>query len=75
MSDDVHKQRMNDLESQLAFQEDIIEQLNQQVYDQSQQLTELQQHVRFLAKKLKQIQEDNSSAGVDPSHEPPPPHY
>jgi len=37
-------------------------------------MTEMQRQIRWLGKRLKQMQEQSSDSS-DPSKEPPPPHY
>ncbi len=68
------EQQMANLEMQLTFQEDTIESLNKLVTEQTQQMTEMQRQIRWLGKRLKQMQEQNSD-NSDPAKEPPPPHY
>lgn len=68
------EQQMANLEMQLTFQEDTIDSLNKLVSEQTQQMTEMQRQIRWLGKRLKQVQE-SSSADADPANEPPPPHY
>ncbi|RUO63834.1 SlyX protein [Pseudidiomarina planktonica] len=66
--------RVDDLESQLAFQEDTIESLNQLVTAQSELLTQLQKQVRALTAKHQQFQEQQNDTADTNAHEPPP-HY
>ena len=68
------EQQMANLEMQLTFQADTIESLNKLVTEQTQQMTEMQRQIRWLGKRLKQMQEQNSD-NSDPAKEPPPPHY
>ena len=68
------EQQMANLEMQLTFQEDTIDSLNKFVTEQTQQMTEMQRQIRWLGKRLKQMQEQNSD-NSDPAKEPPPPHY
>ena len=51
------EQQMANLEMQLTFQEDTIESLNKLVTEQTQQMTEMQRQIRWLGKRLKQMQE------------------
>jgi SlyX protein len=66
--------QLNNLEMQLTFQEDTINSLNKLVTEQTQQMTEMQKQIRWLGKRLTQMQE-NQSTDSDPAAEPPPPHY
>ncbi len=64
--------RLESLESQVAFQEDTIEQLNDEIttLNLNQALTKRQ--LELLAQKIKQ---EKGSAVADISEETPPPHY
>lgn len=66
-------QRINDLESQLAFQEQTIEELNILVTEQSQELSTFKRHLQLLAGRVSQMrdqQSDHSNAADEK-----PPHY
>ena len=67
--------RIEQLESQLTFQEDTIESLNQLVTRQNRELTDIHERLRWLGRKLSQLQTNDNSPDSDPSQEPPPPHY
>ena len=69
---DLLQNRIDDLESQLAFQEDTVQALNEALIDQQAQISALERSLRLLAKKLKGMQPD-SVASL--SEETPPPHY
>lgn len=65
--------RLTDLESKVAFQDDLLESLNRIVIEQQQQIDMLQQQVRLLYDQLRSIAPSNidtPSAG-----EERPPHY
>lgn len=68
-------QRLEQLETQLAFQEDTIDALNQLVIGQNQELVGVQEQLRWLGRKISQLQTGDSGPEADPSNEPPPPHY
>jgi SlyX protein len=67
------EKRLVELESRLAFQDDMIESLNQAVIRQQQQIERLEILSKTLAERLHGLSE---SAGSDqgPEHEVPP-HY
>ncbi|MCK7459690.1 SlyX family protein [Idiomarina aminovorans] len=68
------EEQLANLETQLSFQEDTINSLNSLVTAQTQQMSDMQKQIRWLGKRMKQLQ-DNQSPDSDPTAEPPPPHY
>jgi SlyX protein len=64
--------RINDLECQLAFQEQTIDSLNDALSQQQLLITKMQDQMKYVVGKVKNI--DNSNL-ADPSEEAPPPHY
>lgn len=65
-------QRLDDLESRIAFQEDILDKLNDIVARQDLDIQRLTRTVIFLSGQLKQLA---PGSGDDLADEPPPPHY
>ena len=61
-----------DLESKLAFQDQTINELNEVITDQQQQLDQLREEIRLLNLRLTSIAEQSN---VSEEKEPPPPHY
>lgn len=66
-------QRIDDLESQLAFQENTIDELNQLVIQQSNELTTFKRHLQLLASRLSQVRDQQSESTTIVDEKPP--HY
>jgi len=60
------------LESKLAFQDETINELNEVITDQQQQLDQLREEIRLLNLRIVSVAE---SSGTTEEKEPPPPHY
>lgn len=68
---------INDLQMRLAFQDDTIDSLNQQVSALSREVTSMQAQLQTLYKKLDEMafhMEQRSNSANSPSDERPP-HY
>lgn len=65
--------RVDDLESQLAFQEQTIDELNQLVTQQSHELTTFKRHLQLLASRLSQMRDQQSENTTIVDEKPP--HY
>ncbi|MET1078840.1 MAG: SlyX family protein [Pseudomonas sp.] len=63
--------RVNDLESRLAFQDDTIQALNDELVQQQRLIERLQRQLAALLKR----QEELGSAFEAAEQEAPPPHY
>lgn len=61
-----------DLESKLAFQDETINELNEVITDHQQQLDQLREEIRLLNLRITSVAE---SSNVSDEKEPPPPHY
>ena len=66
------EKRVNDLECQLAFQEQTIEELNDALSQQQLLITKMQDQMKYVVGKVKNIDGSNLA---DASEETPPPHY
>ncbi len=67
--------KVHNLESNIAFQEEAIEALNKTVGIQHQEIQLLKEQLIALSEYIKAIRE-NSSQSIKPAHEEtPPPHY
>jgi len=64
--------RIAELESQIAFQDNTIQELNDIVTRQQKQLEDLSAAVKLLLNQVKQL---NDVVGAPEGEEPPPPHY
>lgn len=64
--------RVNDLECQLAFQEQTIEELNEALSQQQLLITKMQDQMKYVVGKVKNTDGSNLA---DASEETPPPHY
>ncbi|MDN3608350.1 SlyX family protein [Vibrio ostreicida] len=64
--------RLNDLECQVAFQEQTIDSLNDALSQQQLLITKMQDQMKYVVGKVKNI--DNSNM-ADAAEETPPPHY
>ncbi len=71
-SDKKLQQRIEDLECQLAFQEQTIEALNDAMSQQQLLITKMQDQMKYVVGKVKNM---DSSHLADASEETPPPHY
>jgi len=74
MSDLVAKlaKRIDELESQMAFQDELIESLNSTVAKQDHDILELKHRLGRISERLREI--GDASAGAAPQDETPP-HY
>jgi SlyX protein len=67
-----HSERLEKLETTVAYQEQSIEDLNKTILAQAAEITQLQRLVANLGERLREIA-DNPALAEGP--EPPPPHY
>ncbi|OOF67994.1 SlyX family protein [Rodentibacter caecimuris] len=64
--------RITELETKIAFQEQLLEDLNQALIQQQFDLDKTQRQLRYLVEKLKDLQPSNVASQTE---ETPPPHY
>ncbi|TFW25765.1 SlyX family protein [Duganella callida] len=64
--------RFMDIEIKVAYQEDLVEALNQRIHEQQQQIDKLEQLCLSLAQHVRNLSQNNS--GNQLPHERPP-HY
>ncbi len=67
----MNEDRLTELEIKQAYQEDLVQSLNQIVSQQQIQIQRLEATCQVLYQRLQALAEVNSLA----SNEPPPPHY
>lgn len=67
------EQRMEALESRNAFQDDVIEQLNNEITVHQTHIAELQHQLTLIAARIKDTSSPQQSNQQEV--EPPPPHY
>ena len=72
MSQNDLETRLDELETRLAFQDDVINTLSEQVAKQELDIRELWEAKRLLHKQLKDVSPSNIKSEQD---ETPPPHY
>ena len=66
------QEQVSNLEIKLAFQDDLVETLNQIVIGQQQQLDVLQQQIQLLYQQVKSLQPSDIADLAEEVH---PPHY
>ncbi|OOF58623.1 SlyX family protein [Rodentibacter myodis] len=64
--------RIAELETKVAFQEQLLEELNQALVQQQFDMDKMQMQLRYIAGKLKDFQPSNIASQAE---ETPPPHY
>lgn len=69
-----HGRRLEELETRLAFQDDLIERLDGVVARQDRELLQLSQRLERLERRVRELAETQQAAGGPGGHEVPP-HY
>lgn len=67
--------RVEELETRLAFQEDTLQALSEQLAHQQGVTEQQQQMLQFLYRQLQDVQEASSAGGAAPASQEKPPHY
>ncbi|MBE0364847.1 SlyX protein [Pseudoalteromonas ulvae UL12] len=65
--------RIYELEAKVAFQDETIDILNDEIREHQKIIAIIQRQTQLLAEKIKEVQNSPNSDG--PLVEPPPPHY
>jgi SlyX protein len=63
--------RLQEIETKIAFQEDLLESLNEALTGQQRQLEVLQRQLR----QMHYLMESAREGSINPKEESPPPHY
>lgn len=71
-NDPMNQERLTDLETKIAFQEDLLEELNKTVYRQQQEIERLQAICEALARQIRSLAETGNEKGAANER---PPHY
>lgn len=66
-------ERIMELESRVAFQEDALDKLSDVIANQDQEIIKLKEVIKILHKQLNQLEYSNENAA--PPVDQPPPHY
>ena len=67
--------RIDELETRLAFQEDTLQTLNEQLAHQQSVTEQQQQMLQVLYAQLRDVQDASSTDGAAPAGQERPPHY
>ncbi|HQQ75237.1 MAG TPA: SlyX family protein [Pseudomonadales bacterium] len=67
--------RVDELETRLAFQEDTLQALSEQLAHQQGVTEQQQQMMQTLYRQLRDVQDASSADGAAPSAQERPPHY
>ncbi len=72
----MNEERLVNIETKIALQEDLLEELNKTVYQQQKKLDQLEEVCRTLARHIESLAESGAEAGTEgqPVNERPP-HY
>ena len=65
---------IEDLQVRIAFLDDLVEQLNQQLAIQTQEITDLKKQIKFLYQRVESSDLSEGIAAFDPMSDRPP-HY
>ena len=74
MSENMHQQKIEDLEARLSFQEDLLTAMNKRVAEQDAEIAKLQLQLQHLYQKFKESGAAEIEGGDALSSERPP-HY
>ncbi len=66
------EERILEIETKLAYQEDLIQELNKTIFDQQKRIEQLENTCRYLIEQTKEISENVSSGKIADER---PPHY
>jgi SlyX protein len=69
----MNEERLENIETKISFQEDLIEELNKTVYQQQQKLDQLEEICRALARHVQALAEAGNEGKASANERPP--HY
>ena len=69
------EQKITEIEEKMAYQEDAIKILNDEVYQQQRRIDSLESICKRLLDRMKGLDEPGGMAGEGESDNQPPPHY
>ncbi|NCN44365.1 MAG: SlyX protein [Piscirickettsiaceae bacterium CG_4_9_14_3_um_filter_43_564] len=72
---DTLQQKIESLEIRSAYQEDMLDHLNDAIGQQHLEIQQLKSQLQFVSSLLKQLKNDMGAEIKRPSEETPPPHY
>jgi len=72
---DTLQQKIESLEIRSAYQEDMLDHLNDAIGQQHLEIQQLKSQLQFVSSLLKQLKNDMGAEIKRPSAETPPPHY
>jgi len=72
---DTLQQKIESLEIRSAYQEDMLDHLNDAIGQQHLEIKQLKSQLQFVSSLLKQLKNDMGAEIKRPSEETPPPHY
>lgn len=67
------QERLTELESRVAFQEDTLDTLNEIVSRQELEIEQFKRMIKVMNQRMKSLTNDSPTGS--PDDEPPPPHY
>lgn len=67
---DMNESRFDAIETQAAFQEELLQKLDEALASQQRQILDLKEQLRIMGEQVRSLE-----AGLPPIEDTPPPHY